>query len=58
MTKLRKIGALAWEILRELSDERAYRRHLERHGCAPSREEWRRFSDERLRARYARPKCC
>jgi len=55
---LRKIGALAWEILRELADERAYRRHLEHHGCAPSGAEWRRFSDERLKAKYARAKCC
>ena len=58
MSRLRKFTALAWEILRELSDERAYRRHLERHNRPHSREEWHKFSDERLRARYARPKCC
>lgn len=58
MTRMRKLRALLWEILRELADERAYERHLERHGCRASAEEWRRFSDERLRARYARPKCC
>ena len=58
MKQLRKMGALAWEILRELADERAYRRHLERRGCAPSRAEWRRFSEAHLRAKYARPKCC
>jgi hypothetical protein len=58
MTRLRKIAALAWEILRELSDERAYRRHLDLHGLSPSPEEWRKFSDNRLVARYTRPKCC
>jgi hypothetical protein len=58
MNRLRQIAALVWEILREISDERAYSRHLEHHGRVASREEWRRFSDERLRARYARPKCC
>ena len=58
MKQLRKMGALAWEILRELADERAYRRHLERRGCAPSRAEWRRFSGERLKAKYAQVKCC
>jgi hypothetical protein len=58
MTHLRKLGVLLREILRELADERAYQRHLERHGRTASGEEWRRFSDEQLRARYARPKCC
>jgi hypothetical protein len=55
---LRKIGALLWEVMCELADERAYRRHLERQGCAPSPAEWRRFSDRRLKARYAQVKCC
>lgn len=45
-------------LLRELADENAYQRHLDAHGRPPSREEWRRFSDERLRAKYARAKCC
>ena len=58
MKRLKRAGALAWEILRELADERAYRRHLEFHGRKASREEWQRFWDERTRARYARPKCC
>ena len=45
-------------ILREISDENAYERHLRVHGAAHSGEEWRRFSEERLRAKYARAKCC
>jgi hypothetical protein len=45
-------------LLRELADENAYQRHLRAHRLAPSPEEWRRFSDERLRAKYARSKCC
>jgi hypothetical protein len=45
-------------ILRELADERAYQRHLLVHGRAPSGEEWRRFSEERLRQKYQRPRCC
>jgi hypothetical protein len=44
--------------LRELADENAYQRHLQAHGAVASAEEWRRFSDERLRAKYARAKCC
>ena len=58
MKRLREIAALVWEILRELADERAYARHLERHGMAPSRAAWQAFSEERQRATYTRPKCC
>jgi hypothetical protein len=58
MNRLRKLGRFILELLRELGDENAYRRHLAAHGREHSRAEWRRFSDERLRARYIRPKCC
>jgi len=58
MSKLRRFGALAMAVLRELADENAYRRHLVAHGREASGEEWRRFSEERLRAKYARAKCC
>jgi len=54
----RRAGALAMAVLRELSDERAYARHLAICGRLHSAEEWRRFSDERLRSRFARAKCC
>jgi hypothetical protein len=55
---VRRIGSLIVALLRELADENAYRRHLAAHGLAHSSEEWRRFCEERLRARYERPKCC
>jgi hypothetical protein len=58
MKRLRRFGKFVMDLLRELGDENAYRRHLAAHGHAPSRAEWKRFSDERLRARYSRPKCC
>jgi hypothetical protein len=45
-------------ILRELSDESAYQRHLNAHDCLHSPEEWRRFQEHRLGAKYARAKCC
>ena len=45
-------------LLREIGDENAYRRHLESHGVKHSGDEWRRFSEERHRAKYARAKCC
>jgi len=58
MKALRRLGEFLLALLRELSDENAYRRHLAAHGCAHSAEEWRHFSEHRLRAKYARAKCC
>ncbi len=58
MSHLRSFLTLLLGLLRELSDESAYDRHLAFHGRAHSAEEWRRFSEERLSARYVRPKCC
>ena len=45
-------------ILREISDESAYERHLAAHDRQHSKAEWRVFHEERLRAKYARAKCC
>lgn len=58
MTRVKRFGKLLMGLLRELSDESAYRRHLAAHGREHSAEEWRRFSEERLRAKFTRPKCC
>ncbi len=58
MKQLREVRRLLAELLRELADESAYRRYLERHGSTHSGKEWRRFSEARLRAKYSRPKCC
>jgi hypothetical protein len=55
---MRRFIRLVYALLRELSDESAYARHLAAHGVAHSPEEWRRFSDGRLGAKYVRPKCC
>jgi len=58
MNGLRRVASLVLALLRELSDENAYQRHLAAHGRAHSGEEWRHFSEHRLRAKYARAKCC
>jgi hypothetical protein len=55
---MRRFFTLLLALLRELSDENAYQRHLAAHGVQPSAGEWRKFSEERLRAKYARAKCC
>lgn len=47
-----------WRILREISDENAYQRHLRFHHRTHSAAEWRRFSDHRFQHKYARAKCC
>ena len=58
MNRLRKLGRILLGILREISDESAYKRHLVAHQAEHSGEEWRRFSEERLKQKYARAKCC
>jgi uncharacterized short protein YbdD (DUF466 family) len=58
MKHWRQFVKLLMGLLRELGDENAYVRHLKAHGREPSGEEWRRFSDERLRRKYTRAKCC
>jgi hypothetical protein len=58
MTRLRMFGRLLLALLRELADESAYQRHLAANTRKHSPEEWRKFSDERLRAKYFQPKCC
>ena len=45
-------------MLREIADENAYQRHLRFVGREHSPDEWRRFLDRRLAAKYARAKCC
>jgi hypothetical protein len=55
---MKRVFTLLLGLLRELADESAYARHLAAHGRTHSAAEWRRFSDERLRAKYMRAKCC
>ncbi len=58
MKGLKKLARILAGLLRELSDEQPYQRHLTAHGRAHSREEWRRFCKDRFAAKYTRPKCC
>ena len=58
MRHLRAFGRAVVGILRELSDQNAYQRYLAAHGRRHSREEWKKFTDEHLVAKYKRPKCC
>lgn len=58
MSLIRALGRFVLDLLREIGDENAYQRHLAVHGRRHSGAEWRRFSEERLRSKYARAKCC
>jgi hypothetical protein len=58
MSAILRFCNLVMGVLRELADENAYRRHLAAHGRPHSGDEWRRFCEVRLRAKYTRPKCC
>lgn len=58
MKLLRKIFDLVRGLARELSDENAYRRHLQVTGHVHSAAEWRAFSDRRHRRKYQNAKCC
>jgi hypothetical protein len=45
-------------LARELSDEAAYQRYLERNHCHASADAWRTFIDRRHRRKYQNAKCC
>ena len=55
---MRRVAKLMMALLRELGDENAYRRHLKERGATHSGAEWRRFSERRMKEKYARAKCC
>ncbi len=58
MSSARNLARLIIDLLRELADEAPYKRYLAARGRCHSAEEWRRFSEQRMRARYCRAKCC
>ena len=55
---MRKVWEIVKGILRELSDESAYARHLAAEGVSHSGKEWRRFSERRMKRKYSNAKCC
>lgn len=58
MRRLKELWHILVGILKEISDESAYERHLRAHGRTHSPEEWRRFSDSWMKQKYQRAKCC
>lgn len=58
MRRLRFVAHGLLKLLREIADQNAYERHLRAHGEPHSGAAWRRFADERMRAKYRNAKCC
>ena len=56
--RLKEFWRIFIGLLRELSDESAYARHLSIHGLVHSGAEWRRFSEARMKRKYSNAKCC
>ena len=54
----RSIADIISGIIAEISDQNAYRRHLDAQGTVHSPEQWRRFQDEHAAANSRRPRCC
>jgi hypothetical protein len=55
---IRDCAAIAVAALREVFDEAAYARFLDRAGMASSREAYAAFRREFEEAKLRRPKCC
>lgn len=58
MKTLREFGRILLAVLREISDQNAYARHLAHHGVTHSAAEWRRFTEHRFKVKYGQAKCC
>ena len=55
---MRRLLLFLLDLAREIGDENAYRRYLMLNETAHSAEQWRTFSEARMRAKYSRAKCC
>jgi hypothetical protein len=55
---MRKVLQFCYILLRELSDENAYKRYLVNRGTEHSGAEWRKFSEDWMKKKYCRAKCC
>jgi hypothetical protein len=58
MNILRQGWKLLHELFREISDESAYTRYLQRNGRTHSGQEWRTFIDQRQGRKFKNAKCC
>ena len=57
-SELASLGRLLLATLREIFEESAYERFLERRGCPSSREAYAAFLHETQHIRERRARCC
>lgn len=55
---MRRIALIMWAMLREIFDESAYARFLQRNRMVSSRAAYAAFLRESETARARRPRCC
>lgn len=55
---LRAATSVLWSTLREIFDESAYARFLQRQNIGSSKHAYAAFLRENLRQRERRPRCC
>ena len=58
MSRLRAIAGLLISVLREIFDEGAYARFLQRNGMSESRSSYAGFEREQQAVQERRVKCC
>jgi hypothetical protein len=58
MKALRNAAQLFWAALREIFEESAYARFLEREQAPPSRRSYAAFLREQELSKARRPRCC
>jgi hypothetical protein len=58
MKRARQVMQLLWRVLREVFDESAYQRFLQRTAQGASRSSYQAFEREQAAARARRPRCC
>jgi hypothetical protein len=58
LNTLRRAGEILLETVREIFDENAYDRFLQRRGLATSRAAYAEFVEEMRQQREHRPRCC
>lgn len=58
MTRIRAVARIFLATLREIFDEAAYARFLERAQVLSSRQAYADFCREKDRSRERRPRCC
>jgi hypothetical protein len=58
MSRIRRVATLVLRVVREIFDEAAYARFLQRQGLRESRDSYAAFLEEQQMTKGRRVKCC